>query len=236
MGSGAGISATLPSIKGGVTGITGVVGAISAALGKMACSLTASTGTSGTIGATLPSMMCEILGAQVVQATMNVRLPSISAQLTAEFVEQLIMTFVTNTLTTASTTFSDYPFNSFAEIDGKYYAAGPDGLYQIDVPQEDVAYKMTTGFCSHKMPTQKHASDFYMNLRSAGDITLKVAVDEGPQYSYVLSPEDISLLRQRRALLGKGLRGVYWQFELSGTKGFDFDNYTVAFAPTARRV
>jgi hypothetical protein len=236
VGGGGAIAAKLPNLTGSVSGLSGVIGAISAELASLAMSSSATVGVQATLSGSLPSMTASLGAAQTVTGSMTVSLPKVSARLTAEYTAGLILTFVTNTLSAASTTFSNYPFNSFCEIDGEYYGAAADGLYKLDVQQDSVPFKMTTGFMSFKIPQQKRASDFYMNLHSAGDITLRVSVDEGPQYAYTLSPQDVTALRQRRALLGKGLRGVYWQFELEGTKDFDFDNYTVAFAPTARRV
>lgn len=235
-GGGGSVSASIPRVSASLTGLTGIVGGISARLANMSMTSSSVVGVTARISGKLPALTCAINAAQTINASMKLTLPRVSARLTADYAAELLLTFVTNTLSAASTTFSDYPYNSFCEINGEYFGAASDGLYKLDVPQEDVPFKMTTGHLSFKIPQQKRASDFYMNLHSEGDLTLRVAVDEGPQYDYTLSPEDVSALRQRRSLLGKGLRGVYWQFELEGTKDFDFDNYAVAFAPTARRV
>lgn len=235
-GVGGSVSASIPRVSASLTGLTGVVGGISARLANMTMTGSSVVGVTAQISGKLPRLKCTINAAQAINATMSLTLPRVSARLTADYAAELIMTFVTNTLSAASTTFSDYPFNSFCEIDGEYFGAASDGLYKLDVPQEDVPFKMTTGLLSFKIPQQKRASDFYMNLHSKGDLVLRVSVDEGEKFEYPLSPEDVSSLRQRRSVLGKGLRGVYWQFELEGAKDFDFDNYAVAFAPTARRV
>lgn len=235
-GISASLSAEIPSFRSRAVGLVGVVGSISAKIPKLAATSGATVGVSATITARLPNVRADIAAAQSIVASMRVVLPKMSARGASERVNDLLLTFVTNTLSAASTTYSDYPFNSFCEIKGEYYGASADGLYKLEVEQEDIPFKMTSGFLPFGIPQQKRASDFYMNLHSKGDLTLKVSVDEGPQYEYRLSPEDVSTLRQRRSLLGKGLKGVYWQFELEGSKDFDFDNYAVAFATTARRV
>ncbi len=134
------------------------------------------------------------------------------------------------------TTFEDFLFNSFAEIDGKYYAAGPTGLVQIEVPQTSVPWTFSTGWQDFNSVQQKRASDFYMAMRSKGDLTLEVAVDEGGFYEYNLTPLDIETLNQRRSFLGKGLYGRYWKFKLSGDSDFDFDSHMVTMVESARRV
>lgn len=137
------------------------------------------------------------------------------------------------------TTFDNFLFNSFAEINGKYYAAGAEGLVQIDVedaPQPLVPWSFATGWQDFGSVQQKRVSDFYMAMRSKGNIVLEVAVDEGEFYEYPLKPLDIETLNQRRSLVGKGLRGRYWKFRLSGDADFDFDSFMVSMANTSRRV
>ena len=133
-------------------------------------------------------------------------------------------------------TYSNFLFNSFAEINGKYYAAGSNGLVQIDVPQTSVPWTFATGWVDFDSAQQKRASDFYMAMRSKGDVTLEVAVDEGAFYEYALTPLDIETLNQRRSFLGKGLLGRYWKFQLSGDSDFDFDSYMVTMIDSSRRV
>lgn len=235
-GSAGVVAARLPSVTGDVRGLVGVVGAISAKLAKMTSTAQAAVGVTASLSGRLPTVTASGVVLQTISASISARLPALSGRLTAAHAEDILLTFVTNTVTAASTTYSDYPFNSFCEINGEYFGASDTGLYKLEVEQDDVPFKMTTGFLSFQIPQQKRASDFYINMHSQGDLTLRVSVDEGEKFEYRVSAQDIALLRQRRSLLGKGIRGVYWQFELEGTKDFDFDNYTVAFAPTVRRV
>lgn len=153
---------------------------------------------------------------------------------------QHTLTQVMNTHTTAVTTFENFPFNSFAKIGDKYYGAGPSGLYEIDSGTTDagaaIPWRMLTGQLDFGSAMQKRLSDFYIAMRSDGDVDLTVAVDEQEPYGYNLQATDIDHLKQRKVLLGKGLRGRYWQFGLSGTDDFDMDAYSIAVLDTARRI
>lgn len=134
------------------------------------------------------------------------------------------------------TTFEAFPFNSFAEINGKYYAAGPSGLFEIEQEQEIINWSFSTGYLDFKSDMLKRVSDFYIAMRSKANLTLTVQVDEGDPYEYVVTPLDIETLFQRRSLLGKGLRGRYWKFTLTGDSDFDFDSFMVSMGDTSRRV
>lgn len=154
----------------------------------------------------------------------------------------LKLVHVMNTITSAVTTFDGYPFDSYAEIGGKYYGAGPDGMYLLDAPPpapplpDSVPFVFTTGDFDYGLSVLKRMSDFYIAMRSDGDVTLRVWVDELLIGEYVLSPLDIETLKQRRSLIGKGARGRYWRFELSGDAPFDFDAYNTLVVPVSRRV
>lgn len=138
------------------------------------------------------------------------------------------------------TTYEDFPFNSFAVINGKYYGANSDGLFEIDTGTLDdtasIDWTFTTGQNDFGSPQMKRLDNFYIAMRSDGDVTLEVGTDENPTYSYPLTPLSISTLKQRRSLLGKGMRGRYWQFTLSGSDNFDFDAYMAEVFDMSRRV
>lgn len=135
------------------------------------------------------------------------------------------------------TTFESFPYNSFAEIDGKYYAAGPSGLVQVDFTEAGTLdWELTTGKMDFGTANVKRQSDFYIAMRASGDVVLTVTTDDEVSFDYLLSPLTIETLKQRRSLVGKGLRGRYWQLGLSGTDDFDFDAFNVAVFNTSRRV
>jgi hypothetical protein len=95
---------------------------------------------------------------------------------------------------------------------------------------------MATGQLHFNSEMQKRVSDFYLAMRSKGDVTLRVTTDEMEPYEYVVDPLDIERLNQRRSWIGKGARGKYWQFELECSDDFDYDTMNIAAVETGRRL
>lgn len=234
------IASSLPRAVGELTLIQGNVATISATLRGMSSGLTMVGGSAGSITAKLPEPTAVFTGSAAVLAVLVARLPRLSSAFPMYRFYQHVLTHVMNTHTTAVTTFENYPFNSFAKIGDKYYGAGPSGLYEIDSEPTDavaaIPWRMLTGQLDFGSAMQKRLSDFYIAMRSAGDVALTVAVDEQEPYEYSLQATDIDRLKQRKVLLGKGLRGRYWQFGLSGTDDFDMDAYSMTVLDTARRI
>jgi hypothetical protein len=85
---------------------------------------------------------------------------------------------------------------------------------------------------------QKRITDFYASMHSDGDITLRAYVDEADALEYTIGTHNVASLEQRRVAIGKGARGIYWQFELENTDGcyFDVSALNIAVVPTARRI
>lgn len=149
-----------------------------------------------------------------------------------------LLTQVTNTVTAAVTTFNDYPFNSMTKFRGAYLGASDAGLTLLDdaTSVEPIVGTMGTGLLDFGTVQQKRCSDFYLSMRSLGDVTLRVATDEGAKFEYVIKPLDISTIKTRRSPIGKGLKGTYWYFELECSDEFDFDAMNIAAVPVSRRL
>ena len=149
-----------------------------------------------------------------------------------------VMTQVTNTVTNSVTVFENYPFNSLASFQGKYLGASDAGLFVLDDANsvESIEATLTTGELHFGSEMQKRCSDFYIGMRSKGDITLIVTTDEDEQGTYVIQPLGVETLKQRRVKIGKGLKGKYWTFELVCSDDFDYDSMNIAAVQTSRRL
>lgn len=155
----------------------------------------------------------------------------------------MVLIHVMNTVTNAVTTF-DWAFNSYAEINGKYYGVDATGLYELDAGLYDrgdtvnglIEATVTTGEIDFGTALLKRVESFYIAMRAKGEVTLNVYVDEELIGTYTLSPNDVETLKQTRSLIGKGARGRYWQFEFVCSDDFDFDAYNVLVVPTSRKV
>lgn len=237
------LNATLPLATAALDAIQGGVARIDAALRGIAGGFDGIAGLSGSLLATTPNLTGALHGSAAVLATLATRLPPIrSANFTTVWIQAHHLTHVMNTITTSVTTFDNYEYNSFARFGGRYLAASPTGLHVIDAGDKDLTASINatlkTGQIDFGNPQLKRLSDFYVAMRSAGDISIKVSTDENDAYEYLVEPFGVETLKQRRVLIGKGMRGRYWQFELSNVGGgdFDFDAYSALVADTNRRV
>lgn len=206
----ASIAATQKPIGVNITGMPGYGVSITAALPTITAALNAGFGATGTVTAGLPRIQSAI---------------SVLAQATTQ---QLVM--VVGTHTNVVTTYEQYPFNSFFELGGLYYGAGPDGLCQIDTGDTDlgnfISAGIGTGLMNMGESHQKHIAAAYMTLRTAGDLTMTITVDEGadePPVELTMTAQQFVDFIQRRIIIPKGLRGKSWQFELNNVDGCDFD-------------
>ena len=236
------MSASLPALTASTTGIAGRTGTVDVSLPKLSVTASGIAGRVGSVSASLPSLTAEMYDLARVFATMNVALPRMTVSLEAVYTNAALMVHVMNTITNAVTVFSNYDYDSFAVIDGKYIAAGEQGLVQLDAAELDVTDQITARFATGQLKlgssAQKRLSDFYFAARSEGSIRLMVYVDDQAPYIYTLDPVAVSRLKQRRSLIGKGARGKYWQFAFENTNGldFEFDSMSIAAVVTDRRI
>ncbi len=149
-----------------------------------------------------------------------------------------MITQVTNTFTTAVTLFEAYAFNSMCQFQGKYLGASSAGLFELDDPAsvEAITAALSTGQMDFGSEYQKRCSDFFLAMRSEGDITLRVTTDEENTYTYTVDPLTIATLNQRRTWIGKGAKAKYWTFELECSDPFDYDTMNIMMVVVSRRL
>jgi hypothetical protein len=236
------LHATLPRVRTQIVGLVGTIASLRAELPALTVSHTGLVGSIANLAIELLVPSVALGAHQRITGSLAIALPRLWTELRAEQTVEQILTLVVNTLSNSTVEYDQYPFNSFAEIDGKYYAAGPSGLYQIETGDTDgvlpIQAKLSTGQISFGSEYLKRLSDFYVGMRSEGDITLRVFVDERDPFEYTLRPLDVATLKQRRCAIGKGLRGKYWRFELENVDGcnYDLDTMNVAAEPMSRRI
>lgn len=129
-----------------------------------------------------------------------------------------------------STTYSNYPFNSFARIGDRYYGAKLDGLFELG-GADDAGVPIDAAICPGKLdfgtPQQKTVSEVFIGAASDSALLLKVA---GPAGEFTYEAQSFSEeLRQHRFKLGKGLKTNYLIPVFYNQDGADFEIDTLEF-------
>lgn len=226
-----------------LTAVSGKVGTVTASAPKTKGVLTAFVTLYGTISTSAPVPTSEFSGGSGIVATVVASFPMPRAYLTnAAAFNTVIKGVVVNTVTGAVTEYQNYGFDSFAVIGGVTYAAGTDGIYELDSAVTDntapISAYFETGALDFNSEYLKRMEGVYAAYRTTGDIRVSVRTDEGKQYAYNMKYDGVPTIRQRRVPVGKGLKGKYWQikFENVNGSGFGFDTMNILAHETVRRI
>lgn len=144
-----------------------------------------------------------------------------------------VTTWAVNARTGATTEYTGYEFNSFAEVGRTYLAASRTGLYELkgdDDAGADIIAKMKTGIVQFYNANHTHLYGVYMAVRGEGDYLLRVDTKDGTRTYSV----KVDSMKTARTHVGKGVRARYFTFELEST-GQDFDLEHIRFVPLIAR-
>ncbi len=133
--------------------------------------------------------------------------------------------------------FTNYGFNSFAKIGGKYYGAKADGVYLLegssDVGQA-IDVSVLTGRLDFGTAVLKRIENLYVGVSSNDYIYVRVD-SEGQSYTY-RARDKSSALQQQRVDVGKGLRSNFFEFELIGKGPIEISGVEFRAVPLSRRI
>jgi hypothetical protein len=139
-----------------------------------------------------------------------------------------------NTETFAVSEYESYPFNSFAKIGDAYFGANNKGLYELSGDSDDgtpIEAFARLGLTDFGAETQKRLDSAYLGFRVNGEMVLKIETEDGTERWYKVRGDSERLHRERVHPIGKGLRSVWWQFELANIDGADFEFEYIEFTP-----
>lgn len=160
-------------------------------------------------------------------------------QLTAGYLEPngSLTAWAMNARNRAVTEYTNYNFNSFAQLGNRYIAASESGLYELlgeDDDGSDIVARIKSGYMQFGGTHLSRLAAAYIAARSDNSFVLKIITGDGATYTYEATTRS---LRSSKVHMGKGQRARYFAFELTGT-GPDFDLDTLEFVPImlSRRV
>lgn len=138
----------------------------------------------------------------------------------------LAESLVVNTRTFAHSNYT-YGFLSYAAYNGRLLGIKADGIYQLDIGDQDqttnIDASIATGLVDYGVVNLKHLDAFYSTYRTDGKMKVYVATDEGTEYGYDILHYNSEVLKQRRVLIGKGLRGKNYKIRFTNVNGSDFE-------------
>lgn len=156
-------------------------------------------------------------------------------------VTEAYRTWAANTANGALTEYTSFPFNSYAYMNGRYYAAGPSGLFYLEGDDDagtDISWAVRTGFMDDKSTQLKRLEEVVMAARFDAPVRLRVWTNESTYYDYTINNFRPDVLEQVRAVVGKGMRSRYFRVEVSGMSGavMELDSMQLPMTQTARRI
>lgn len=147
------------------------------------------------------------------------------------------LAYVVNTKTLATTKYLNYPFNSFATLNGIAYGLTDTGLYELTGATDDgtdIDAVIKTAFTNLGTSLKKHIPRAYLGYTTDGRLVLKTVTSHSGQKFvrwYQLSSRTADAYREARVQLARGVESVYWQFELINADGADFAIDTLQVLP-----
>lgn len=130
--------------------------------------------------------------------------------------------------------YTNYNFNSFAQLGNKYIAASEDGLYELDGDDDDgtdIIARIKSGMLQFGKSNYASFKGIYIGVRGAGQYILKLETGDGKTYTYQVTARSMETTKVN---VGKGLRARYFSYELI-TTGQDFDMDSIEFLPLVAR-
>lgn len=153
--------------------------------------------------------------------------------------------YVLNAANKAASEYTNFAFNSVAELRGKVFMAAEDGLYELagsDDNGDAIESVIRTGLLSIADGKVSTVVAAYLGYASDNSVVLKAIVTkpsgEKEEHWYRLAEQTADVTREGRIKLGRGLKSAYWQFEVVNVGGgtLDLDNIKLHRIQLDRRI
>lgn len=146
-----------------------------------------------------------------------------------------------NTRNGALTEYANFGFNSFARFNGETLAAGDGGLFSLtgdNDADDDIDSRVRLASMDLDLAELKRIEEALLSYRSDGRMILRVVIEDGQTYEYVVEPTGRTGIYQTRVKPGKGLKLNYITLELANFEGaaFDFDALRILPVALSKRV
>lgn len=151
--------------------------------------------------------------------------------------EGLFEAWVVNAETRSPFQYTNFPFNSFAMIGGNYYGADESGLFSLDGDTDDgtaIDASIKSGLINLGTTLFKNIPRAYFGYTSSGQLLFNTITTESGQKIerwYELKEKTAEDTTNARVKMARGVKSVYWQFEIINVDGADFDFDEIKLMP-----
>lgn len=124
--------------------------------------------------------------------------------------------------TKAMRSYSNFSFNSYAQLGDQFFGAGPAGIYRMGGTTDAgaaIASTIRTGLLNFGTQGMKGVQRAYLGATAAGELLMRVQAltrnSDMLEQTYRISPLVTDAPREYGVDVGRGFRSVYWTFELA---------------------
>lgn len=161
---------------------------------------------------------------------MNLLQEGVSFAMHIEIEDGRYSAYVINTESKGVTQYSNYPFNSFAKLGGRYFGMTPDGIRELEGDTDDgakIGARFRLAMTNLGTGNHKRMIAAYLGYTSTGELRVKaITVDRSSGKKradyYRLRSQPAGNPVPGRVKIGQGLLSVYWGFEVEAIDGAAF--------------
>jgi len=138
------------------------------------------------------------------------------------------LAWVMNTKTTGLSEYRNFAYNSMASVGQKFLGLTEGSLYELtgsDDDGTDIDASIKTRLHAFGTSKLKRNPRAYLAYTADGRLLLNTLVTDGGQKIerwYELTARTADAPREARVKLGRGIKALYWQYELKNIDGADF--------------
>lgn len=134
--------------------------------------------------------------------------------------------------------YENFDFNSFAALEGHYYAVGDDGIFELGGEDDDgvgIAGHILTGSRPQGVDRLQRMPILYLTGRSTGVLHCSVVDEEGVAHDYTAERPLGARESRQRVKIGKGLKASLWQLRIGNEAGQDFELMDAGSLPDVQK-
>jgi len=140
----------------------------------------------------------------------------------------------TNLIGSASSHLTGFEFNSFANFNGSWFAAGATGLYELTGDTDNgsvISAHITTGATDMGAHQTKPLCYVYLGISTAGKVKVTTTADKQNGETIVITPKKTGAQRVCSRRCDRRIKGRYWSFRVENVLGADLSIYEIEALP-----